>query len=63
MILLIVFLWLLLAAVVGGEARKRRNRDPAYWMAIAVFISPPLAYVILLLMPRLDGVSDIRLTK
>lgn len=56
MVFLAVFIWLLLAGIVGGEARKRRNRDPAYWMAIAAFISPPLAFAILLATPRLAKV-------
>lgn len=63
MIIAVVFLWLLLSGVVGGEARKRRNRDPVYWMAIAVFVTPPLAFIILMMTPRRDEVSDIRITK
>jgi hypothetical protein len=63
MIILVVFFWLLLSGVVGGEARKRRNRDPAYWMAIAAFISPPIAFLILMMLPRLSDVTDIRITR
>lgn len=61
MIWLVVFVWLLLSGVVGGEARKRRNRDPAYWMLIAAFISPPIAFLILLLTPRKSDLSDIKI--
>jgi hypothetical protein len=39
-------------AVLVGELAKRRHRDARNWVALAFLISPPLAFLILMMIER-----------
>ena len=50
----ILFLWIVLAVFVGIAA-DRRGRGSLPWFALALVVSPLLAGVVLLVLPRKNG--------
>lgn len=50
----IVFFWIVFAVIVGVGANTR-GRDPVGWVLLAIVISPVLAGLLLLALPRRAG--------
>jgi hypothetical protein len=50
----LIFFWLALAVIVGVAANTR-GRSSAVWVLLAIVISPLIAGLLLLALPRLEG--------
>lgn len=50
----LIFIWLALAVIVGVAANTR-GRSSAVWVLLAIVISPLIAGLLLLALPRLEG--------
>lgn len=51
---IIFFLWLILAALVGVVAGLR-GRNGGIWFVLAVYVSPLIAGLLVLALPRIEG--------